>query len=192
MRMENRAYAQGATTGKTFDFSAGEQIPIGVPDLNVDPQGRYQAGGFDLNNGEGGVCTSCHAGENPYIIHPKVDLGGGVSMGKLNKPPLNLPTVGATRYDPFVPPSWPQNNASQATNLVPANCSVCHEQDGPGGRFPELSASLQEYCGTVLRLAVKKTMPPGAPGSFENDPEVVKFLSLCLPPTNFTPVNVKQ
>jgi hypothetical protein len=123
--------------------------------------------------------------ENPYIIHPKVDLGGGLLMGKLNKPPLNFPTFSTNRYDPFVPSSWPQNGASEATNLVPSFCSDCHEKDGPGGRFPQLSSVLQQgYCGTILRQAVAKTMPPGKPGSVKDEPEIKKFLSLCLaPPT---------
>ncbi|WP_050385843.1 hypothetical protein [Bradyrhizobium pachyrhizi] len=171
---------QGGTQGVTFEFATGEQIPIGVPDLKIDPKGRFQGGGFDLNNGQGGVCTNCHAGENPYIIHPKVDLGGGLLMGKLNKPPLNLPTFSTDRYDPFVPPSWPQNATSEAAAKVPSACGVCHEKDGPGGRFPQLSTALQGYCGTILRQAIEKTMPPGNPGSLQNDPEVKNFLALCL------------
>ena len=86
------ANPDGTTSVQGFLFGTGEQIPIGVPDLKIDAKGRYQAGGAEIEYGTGGICTNCHAGENPYIIHPKVDLGGGVLMGKLNKPPLNLPT----------------------------------------------------------------------------------------------------
>jgi hypothetical protein len=171
---------QGGTQGVTFEFAAGEQIPIGVPDLKIDPKGRFQGGGFDLNNGQGGVCTNCHAGENPYIVHPKADLGGGLFMGKLGKPPLNLPTFSIDRYDPLVPLSWPQNATSEVATKVPSACGVCHEKDGPGGRFPQLSSLLQGYCGTILRQAIEKTMPPNNPGSLQNDPEVKNFLSLCL------------
>ncbi|RYZ82874.1 MAG: hypothetical protein EOO68_33725, partial [Moraxellaceae bacterium] len=53
--------------GSGFTFPAGTQIPIGVPNLAVNPSGKYQAGGFELAAGVGGVCTDCHAGENPYI-----------------------------------------------------------------------------------------------------------------------------
>jgi hypothetical protein len=183
----------GGTKGQGFEFSVTEQIPIGLPDLKIDPQGRYQGGGFDLNNGTGGVCTDCHAGENPYIIHPKVDLGSGLLMGKLSKPPLNLPTFSANRYDPFVPGSWPQNGVSEAENRVPAACSMCHEKDGAGGRFPQLSslAQLPGYCGTILRQAVEKTMPPNKPGSLQNDAEIKKFLSLCLAPPDIASADPK-
>ena len=44
---------KGGTQGVGFEFSALDQISIGVPDLKVDPKGRYQGGGFDLNNGTG-------------------------------------------------------------------------------------------------------------------------------------------
>jgi hypothetical protein len=172
---------KGGTKGISFEFSVTEQIPIGVPDLKLDPKGRYLAGGFDLNNGTGGVCTDCHAGENPYIVHPRVDLGGGLFMAKLNKPPLSLPTFSTDRYDPFVPGSWPQNRASVAANRVPSACGVCHEKDG-AGRFPQLSSSLQQYCGTILRQAVEKTMPPNKPGSLKDDTEIKKFLDLCRAP----------
>ncbi|MEH2499847.1 hypothetical protein V1294_006326 [Bradyrhizobium sp. AZCC 1678] len=174
----------GVTGGVGFEFAAGEQIPIGVPDLKIDPKGRYQGGGFDLNNGTGGVCTTCHAGENPFIIHPKADLGAGVLMGKLNRPPFNFPTFAANRYDPFVPPAWPQNAESETSNRVPSACSSCHEKDGPAGRFPQLSSSTAEYCGVILRQAVEKTMPPSSPGSLKDDAEIKKFLDLCQIPPN--------
>ena len=69
-------------SGKAFPFPAGTQIPISVPNTTIDPMGQYQAGGFELLGGSGGVCTDCHAGENPYITHPRSDLGGGGVVGK--------------------------------------------------------------------------------------------------------------
>ena len=74
----------------------------------------------------GGMCTDCHAGENPYIIHPDSNLGGGVFMGDLDDPPLSLPTFGPNRYDPLVGASWPQNALSHAQPLVPGACVGCH------------------------------------------------------------------
>jgi hypothetical protein len=175
--------SSGGTAGIGFPFGANEQIPIGIPDLTVDPKGRFQAGGQDLANGTGGVCTDCHAGENPFIVHPKLDLGGGLLMGKLNRPPLNLPVFSMERYDPFVPSSWPQNRDSEPTNKVPAACSVCHDKDEQGGRFPLLSSTLQMgYCGTILRQAIEKTMPPSKPGDLKDDPEVKAFFDLCRSP----------
>lgn len=175
--------AAGVTKSFGFRFAAGDQIPIGVPDLNIDPKGRYQAGGYDLNEGTGGVCTSCHAGENPYIVHPKANLGNGVLMGRLNKPPFNLPTFPALRYDPFVPASWPQNTASEDINRVPGACSGCHTKED-AGRFPQLSTALAEYCGTILKQAIDNTMPPNAPGSLKDNQEIKNFLAMCDQPPN--------
>src|SRR5262249_27348653 len=45
-----------------FFFAAGTQIPIGVPAM---PGEKYQAGGKEIEPGMGGICTGCHAGENP-------------------------------------------------------------------------------------------------------------------------------
>lgn len=173
----------GSKSVQGFVFSTSDQIPIGVPDPAVDPKGRYQAGGAEIENGTGGVCTNCHAGENPYIIHPKADLGGGLLMGKLNRPPLNFPTFPANRYDPFVGASWPQNNFSSADKFVPDACGSCHEKDGPGGRFPLLSKDLNGYCG-ILGLAVERTMPPNSPGSLKDDSTVKAFLARCSNPPN--------
>ncbi|NTJ51560.1 hypothetical protein G6K93_31615 [Agrobacterium rhizogenes] len=171
--------ADGKTNVEGFVFSTGDQIPIGVPDLKIDPKGRYQAGGAEIENGTGGVCTNCHAGENPYIIHPKADLGGGLLMGKLSRPPLNLPTFSTNRYDPLVGSSWPQNNVSMAEKVVPSACSSCHEKDGPGGRFPLLSTDIKKgYCA-ILARAVEKTMPPNNPGSLKDDAEIKTFLQRC-------------
>jgi hypothetical protein len=172
----------GEKTAKGFNFLTGEQIPIGVPDLAIDPKGRYQAGGAEIEFGTGGVCTDCHAGENPYVIHPRVDLGNGLLMGRLNKPPLNLPTFSVDRYDPFVGASWPQNRSSMADKFVPDACSQCHAKDGSGGRLPLLSLDLKKgYCG-IISLAVERTMPPSKPGSLKDDPTVKAFLARCDSP----------
>ena len=55
-----------------FTLGPNEQIPIGVPDLSIDSQGRAAMGGYDLDTcpAANGVCTDCHAGGNPFIIHP--------------------------------------------------------------------------------------------------------------------------
>lgn len=149
--------------GDGFEFAAGDQIPIGVPDLAIDPAGRYQAGGFELLGGSGGICTDCHAGENPYITHPKSDLGGGTLWETLQSVQA-LPTFSPNRYDPLVPAAWPQNQLSQAGTTVPAVCGSCHVK-GFRGRFPHLSNELPGYCGTVLTQAYLRTMPPPPPGT---------------------------
>ena len=126
--------------------------------------GRYQAGGFELLGGAGGICTDCHAGENPYITHPDADLGSGVLWGGLSGPPQNLPTFAPNRYDPLVASAWPQNDLSQAFATVPTVCRGCHVK-GDAGRFGHLSNQLPGYCGTILALGIVRTMPQGAPGT---------------------------
>jgi hypothetical protein len=152
---------------QTFQFPTGTLIPIGVANTAIDPAGRYQAGGFELLGGAGGVCTDCHAGENPYITHPKSDLGGGILWESL-RIVQGLPTFAPNRYDPLVAAAWPQNDLSQAGSTVPGVCSGCHFK-GSAGRFPHLSNQLPGYCGTILPQAYMRTMPPpppaGNPGS---------------------------
>lgn len=150
-----------AGNGVGFSFGATEVIPIGVPSA---PGGRYQAGGKEIEFGNGGVCTDCHAGENPYIVHPDANLGT-VVWGSLKGPPQNLPTTGVNRYVPIVGASWPQNALSQAGSTLPnPACSACHTK-ASAGRLPHLSNQLPGYCGTVLTQAITKTMPQGSPGS---------------------------
>jgi hypothetical protein len=149
--------------GSGFSFPAGTRIPIGVANTTIDPMGRYQAGGFELFGGSGGVCTDCHAGENPYITHPNANLGGGVLWDTL-RTVQGLPTFAPNRYDPLVAAGWPQNEASQAGTTVPAVCEGCHVK-GSAGRFPHLSNELPGYCFTILTKGYLQTMPPGSPGS---------------------------
>jgi hypothetical protein len=135
------------------------------------------AGGGDLEGGSGGVCTSCHAGENPYVIHPGTNLG----TPKLGSFPLKADGW----YDPMVHPSWPQNPGP--TNIlasVPSSgqCTSCHTQPGPGGRFPKLSTALIGYCGTILPRAIARTMPPGNP----NDPNYAAHANALIAACNNT------
>jgi hypothetical protein len=178
--------------GAGFSFASGTKIPIGVQNLAVNPDGLYQAGGAEIEFGSGGVCTDCHAGENPYIIHPKSDLGGGLLMEDLDDAPLNLPTFGPKRYDPIVGASWPQNQLSHSQPLVPAVCGSCHVLTGEGGRFPHLSKELDGipgYCRTILAQAIIRTMPPGAPGSQAGMPEITAFQKWCGEPASEGPSN---
>jgi hypothetical protein len=116
------------------------------------------AGGADLQGGTGGVCTDCHAGENPYIVHPAepMDLGSKI--------------IPKTWLEPLVHPSWPQNpgptNALQGITLTSgeSSCSSCHDRP-PGRRFPEVSTATPGYCSIILPKAIKFTMPPSNPGN---------------------------
>lgn len=171
-------------SGLTFQFPAGDQIPIGAPDLTVDPSGRYQAGGAELVISAGGMCTDCHAGENPYIIHPNSNLGT-VLMGSLA---TTLPTFAPNRYDPLVPASWAQNQLSQAVDVPPV-CAGCHTQTGPGGRFPHLSTDLFGYCTEILPDAIANTMPPGSPGSEVGTQAIADLMFWCGQPVSAGPSN---
>jgi len=148
--------------GAGFPFPAGTQIPIGAPNTAINASGKYQAGGFELLGGSGGVCTDCHAGENPYITHPESNLG--TILWQDIRLVQGLPTFAPNRYDPLVASAWPQNDLSQAKPTVPGACSACHVK-GNAGRFPHLSNQLPGYCGTILPMAYTKTMPPGSAGS---------------------------
>ena len=145
---------------QAFNFPSGTQIPIGVPSV---PGGMYQGGGKEIEFGPGGICTDCHAGENPFITHPKSNLGSQL-WESLSGPPQNLPTKSVNRYDPLVGASWPQNNLSQAGSTVPIQCRGCHTKVG-NGRFPHLSNQIQQYCSVILAQAITRTMPHASPGS---------------------------
>ena len=134
------------------------------------------AGGAELLGGSGGVCTGCHAGENPFVIHPGT--------------PLSLNFMPDDWYDPLVHPDWPQN--AGPTNIlagVPSagDCTSCHSETGGAGRFPKISSLLNgggAYCGAVLDNAVTRTMPPGNAGDAAYSAHVSALQNLCGTPTS--------
>ena len=79
-------------------------------------------------------CTECHAGENPFIVHP-----GTVIDDPANRSP--------EWYRPIVPSAWPQNPGPLTLlEQVPINalppdndrsCLECHVQS-IAGRFPHI------------------------------------------------------
>lgn len=169
-------------SGVGFSFPTSTLVPIGVPDFGINLAGQYQAGGFELEGGDGGVCTDCHAGENSYIVHPNSMLTASLAMGDLGSAPLNLPMFANNRYDPIVAASWPQNQLSMSQALVPAACGGCHTAGGSGGRFPHLSSDLPGYCNQILAEALTDTMPPSSPGSQVANPDVLTFQAWCGTP----------
>jgi len=114
-------------------------------------------GGLDLVANNQGVCSDCHAGENPFIIHPQKAAFAAIGRSLL---PLAWP-------DPKVDASWPQNPGPTAlldAVSSPQRCTSCH-QVGSAGRFPDVSTQLPGYCRVVLATATgtspKQTMPLG-------------------------------
>ena len=144
-----------------FDIPKGKPVPL-----------SEFAGGAELFQGSGGRCTACHAGENPFILHPKTNLG----LPNLG----GLPLFANDWYQPLVHPEWPQNPGPLVGTT--GACNSCHTGGGEGGRFPQMSNIMGEYCGAVLGNAIKLTMPPGNPGD-PNFAEHEKALeSLCKSP----------
>lgn len=128
---------------KTFQ----KNVPVPIDDF---------VGGLDLVANAQGVCTDCHAGENPYVIHPDEPAFDGIT-------PDIMPTGW---HRPLVDASWPQNPGP--TNALDAQastrrCDSCHRA-GAAGRFPDASSQLPGWCGTVFATAVgggaTNTMPP--------------------------------
>ena len=122
-------------------------------------------GGYALDANGQGTCTDCHAGENPFIVHPNDPAFAGIVGNDL----------GAEWYEPIVHPSWPQNPPSSSQlEAFPSSpgCTDCHSRPGGiAGRFPTVSAELPGYCGTVLKQAAfmspPRTMPPsGDPANY--------------------------
>lgn len=135
------------------------------------------AGGADLFGGDGGICTDCHAGENPFVIHPGTVLG---------QPSLNgLDLNAANWHRPLVHPDWPQNPGP--TNILDnvastGKCNTCHAQGASGGRFPELSTELNGYCSAILGSAISKTMPPGNPSDPNYQAHIDALRTACNTP----------
>jgi hypothetical protein len=142
------------------------------------PIGLFIQGDQPIISG-GGNCTDCHAGNNPFIIHPDSPL-------KLTgKPGFDINNWNAVNWvDPLIIPAMPQNPGP--TNALvgvtaPANGSCmdgnCHDA-GSKRLLPELHAGLQ-FCA-IIKTAMtpskpgapnpKKTMPPSGvvAGDFTN------------------------
>jgi hypothetical protein len=151
----------------TFSFGATDIIPIGVPSV---VGGRYQGGGAEIEQSPD-ICTDCHAGENPYIVHPDTVLRTSPAGTAIDWQSLHqrigggdLPSFSVNRYIPLVGASWPQNASSLTAAATPAACVGCHRK-ASAGRLPHLSNQIPMYCNTILPLAGQRTMPQGSPGT---------------------------
>lgn len=116
-------------------------------------------GGVDLVPNGQGECTDCHAGENPFVVHPEKKPFADV-LAETSLMPLSW-------HKPLVDASWIQNPGP--TNVLDAvssegRCDSCHRA-GVAGRFPALSQEFSKgYCPTVLDNAVRD-LPPGDEGT---------------------------
>jgi len=79
----------------------------------------------------GGECSDCHAGENPFIVHPteRLNLGSDIRSPRW--------------HTPLVKSAWPQNpgpmNLLDIIDLPPGqkSCLDCHKP-AQAGRFPDV------------------------------------------------------
>jgi hypothetical protein len=155
--------------GKAFPITKGSTVPL-----------SKFGGGADLINGNG-VCTDCHAGENPFVVHPATPLDMG---------PQLIPKIWS---NPLVDPSWPQNDGpttvlnSIALSPGEGSCLMCHASER---RFPEVSTELKDYCATILASAygkvkgVQATMPPGNVGNPQYTKHYNALTEACTRPPN--------
>jgi len=148
----------GQETGKACFWdktNAGFNEPLTVSDF---------VGGVDLF---AGTCSDCHAGENPFIVHPQSSLNIGIDA-------LSSPSW----HDPLMKPSWPQNPGPLTLlDLVPLDsddnsCLDCHTSMY-AGRFPQVGV-LPNYCFSVLAPAIAQTMPPRPGGMTDAEYNVYK------------------
>ncbi len=114
-------------------------------------------GGFDLVANNQGTCSDCHAGENPFIVHPEYPAFEDF-RAKRDLTPQHWPK-------PIVPAVFPGNPGPiDALGPVPSGqvrCDGCHSP-GSGIRFPLPSNALGGYCSKVLKVATTRpTMPQG-------------------------------
>jgi hypothetical protein len=180
------------TTSATFHFERGTSQSI-----------SQWVGGSDLRAGVGGVCSDCHSGENPYIIHgPVLSALQGATGGLTFSSPVRW-------YEPIVRTGdttpWPENPGPMNS---PPTCHGCHgvaTAAGYAGRLPHLSTSLPAYCNQVFRAALgaavplpsslsaalnpsypPAAMPPSAPGSLSCTPNRTSTSDPLRVPCNTT------
>ncbi len=143
----NACFWDNKNNGANFMFQRGATIPI------VGPPGVSFEGGTDLAKSSE-KCTSCHAGENAFIIHPE---NREPDRSALALDPFLLRAD--SWYNPIVPDGWPQNPGpgNQLDNVASAgSCIGCH-------RLPQLSRELAGFCGDELENAIRYTMPAFQP-----------------------------
>ena len=178
----------GYNTDKVCYWDA-DDIPDGVA-VGIESfrggEDLYDNGGSNTN--PGGVCSDCHAGFNPFVVHP--DL-----------PPFqrliaaNVQLNSSRWHDPIVHPSWPQNpgplSGIPSTQVGQSDCATCHSLDAKQA-FPRPSAELIGYCTIVeysytgkSRLAgglprqTMKTMPRSVPGDVLYKDSFERLLDFC-------------
>jgi hypothetical protein len=120
---------------------------------NSGPENMAGADKMDIPEGE--QCTSCHRGDNVFIIHPGTALQQGPSNpcssdGPFDMPLDDRPTDSPKKpYEPIAP-KFGNKNEPLVPPLKNAACTNCHS-------IPKLTVG---YCQTILSRVID-----GQPGS---------------------------
>jgi hypothetical protein len=160
---------QGDQTSRAcfWDNSAPNGNQFDIANVNTFTPLSSFNGGAGLAGATGGVCTSCHTGENVFNIHPGTALD--LSSKFINDKPASF-------VQPIVAASWPQN---PSPNVVDGACGTCHNQ-GIAGRFPLLSTEVSGYCGIMATAYTRPTMPPaGTPDSPDFKDHFLRMQQAC-------------
>ena len=146
----------GTAADKACFFDSANNTPAGTY-LRSNTAGfpfSSLLGGLDLNFNAQGVCTDCHAGQNPFVVHPEKQ-----AFSQLRNAPYDQ-LMKNTWYEPITSQGWPHNpgptqRLGQPT-LAGVTCIGCHP-------LPEVSTALEGYCTLILDKTVTRaseTMPP--------------------------------
>ena len=135
------------------------------------PPIEFFVGGTDLAGNGGGECTTCHAGQNPFITHPEDPAFADFLLER-----RRLVRQAPEWYQPVIPdsPGWVHNPGPIALPPAPMgeqSCatSTCHGRE----HFPNIAAIPLGYCDSVLMPALdggtgfSPTMPLSIPGDYD-------------------------
>jgi hypothetical protein len=148
---------------RPFPIAPREEVPL-----------SSFAGGADLLGGNG-VCSDCHAGANPFVVHPDEAMGFVSALPRTHR-----------WYEPIVHPEWPQNpGPTTLLDSVPLgpgdrSCLGCHSSSGANA-LPDVT-KLKFYCVDVLKNAVGLPRPPWGtmPYGAVRDPAYYRHTSALL------------
>ncbi|NGX85278.1 hypothetical protein [Aequorivita sp. KMM 9714] len=126
----------------------------------------------DVDNRIITYCTRCHAGENPFIVHPEDPVF--IEAAKLKRDFLDTPNtlpnlMGTDWYNPMFNHAAVTETYEHVLGNPPPpllspiafvesekKCTSCHSKDGTGGRFPYRAPV--EYC-SIFDTSIGSTMP---------------------------------
>jgi hypothetical protein len=186
----------GVDTSKACYWD-NENVPWSSPPIHISQ--FIKGNSPDIANN--GTCTNCHAGENPFVIHPgsALDLTGKVPASRWNT---------KNWYDPLIHASLPQNPGPTNAIAKPLTqtCNGCHSAGVPEStsvfwdddahvasmtaaqgscmtchstqRLPEL-ATTTSFCGSILDKAIDMTMPPTNPQGLDYSTHIAALEARC-------------